>query len=98
MSTCILAANGSGSDFLSTKYYYDRNGQVVAIEPEHGAATEIAFDGADRAYQTRSVLSLELTHFGFRLHPGRWTRGFSISFRPIRWIKGVRVNGGEDSL
>lgn len=40
---------------LRTDRFFDRNGKVVAIAPAYAAATEMAYDGAGRRYQTRTV-------------------------------------------
>jgi RHS repeat-associated protein len=59
----ISASSGTGSNYLSTHIYYDRQGRAVARGPDYGPATEIAYDGAGRAYQTRTVLALQSTPY-----------------------------------
>ncbi|MCA9211831.1 MAG: RHS repeat-associated core domain-containing protein, partial [Planctomycetales bacterium] len=53
----------NGSNYLKTSSYYDRSGRQVASVSNGQAATEIAFDGAGRQYQTRVVGELEATKY-----------------------------------
>ncbi|MEM8667442.1 MAG: RHS repeat-associated core domain-containing protein [Planctomycetota bacterium] len=43
--------------------YFDRRGNLVASEEENGMASESAYDGAGRQYQSRSVTTLESTKY-----------------------------------
>jgi len=56
-------SDGAAGNRLLTDYFYDLNGQRVAVAPKYSAATEYAFDGAGRRYQTRAVLDLESTKY-----------------------------------
>lgn len=55
----INSADGSKGNRQQMDYYYDRRGNQVAVVPKHAAATESAYDGLGRAYQTRTVLQLK---------------------------------------
>jgi RHS repeat-associated protein len=55
----ISRVDGSKGGRLQTDYYYDCRGNKVAIAPRYSAATEIAYDGLGREYQTRTVLQLK---------------------------------------
>ncbi|WP_339910566.1 RHS repeat-associated core domain-containing protein [Symmachiella dynata] len=59
----IDATEGTGSDYAQIDYYYDRSSRRVGVQPAHAAATETAYDGAGRAYQTRTVIDLESTKY-----------------------------------
>ena len=48
----ISSSDGSKGSKLQTNYYYDRLGNQVAVGPKRGAATETAYDGLGRAYET----------------------------------------------
>jgi len=54
---------GNSLGYLTTNYYHDLNGRLVATAPYDTAATEYAYDGAGRRYQTRNVLQLESTKY-----------------------------------
>ena len=56
-----LYSSGATYNRLETDRYYDRNGRLVANAPKHQAATEQAYDGAGRQYQTRIVVALNGT-------------------------------------
>ena len=50
-------------DRLQTDRYYDRNSQLIAESRAHGGATEYAYDGLGRQYETRVVEDLEATKY-----------------------------------
>lgn len=54
----INSADGTKGNRTQSDYYYDRRGDRVAVAPKHAAATEVAYDGLGRPYQTRTVLKL----------------------------------------
>src|SRR5690606_15091519 len=43
--------------------YYDRNGRLVCSGDKHSAHTEMAYDGAGRRYQTRTVTDVASTKY-----------------------------------
>lgn len=51
------------TNHLRIDRYYDRNNRVVAIAPAYAAATEMAYDGAGRQYQTRTATSLNTSKY-----------------------------------
>jgi RHS repeat-associated protein len=51
-------SSGAAGSYLKTDYYYDRNDRQVASVPAYAAATETAYDGAGRQYETRLVMGL----------------------------------------
>ncbi len=59
----ISASSGAGSNYISNKSYYDRNGRLVATGAAYASGTEIAYDGAGRQYQTRTVVALQSTPY-----------------------------------
>lgn len=59
----ITSGEGKPGEFLESNTYYNRNSQVVATLTEHNAATEIAYDGAGRRYQSRVVKALQETRY-----------------------------------
>ncbi|WP_010584091.1 RHS repeat domain-containing protein [Schlesneria paludicola] len=59
----IIASTGVGTNHLSRRNYFDRNDQLVATGIEYAKGTEIAYDGAGRAYQHRTVIALKSTPF-----------------------------------
>ncbi|WP_157605111.1 HNH endonuclease [Schlesneria paludicola] len=59
----IAATTGAGTNYLSRKNYFDRNDQLVATGIEYAKGTEIAYDGAGRAYQQRTVVALKSTPY-----------------------------------
>lgn len=48
--------------FVSNSFF-DRRGNLVAWEQENGMASETAYDGAGRRYQSRTVITLESTKY-----------------------------------
>jgi len=58
----ISPSSGSGSNYLANNAYYDRNDRLVARAPAYAAGTESAFDGAGRAYETRTVTALQASY------------------------------------
>ena len=59
----ISASTGTGTNYVSRKNYFDRIGQLVATAKDFGSGTEIAYDGAGRAYQSRTVMALQSTPY-----------------------------------
>ena len=59
----IAQSSGSGSNYVSQMTYYDRNNRQIATAPGYAAGTEVAYDGAGRTYQTRTVLALQSTSY-----------------------------------
>ena len=59
----MYAVNSSGvtGDKLVSNHYYDRNSKLIAEAVAGTGATEYAYDGAGRRYQTRKVVDLEGT-------------------------------------
>lgn len=55
----VNSSTGSTGSYFRTDRFYDRNNRVVAVAPAYSAATEMAYDGLGRQYQTRSVARLE---------------------------------------
>ena len=55
----ISSVDGSKGNKTQANFYYDRRGNQVAFAPKHEAATETAYDGLGRAYETRNVLLLK---------------------------------------
>lgn len=58
-SYTVAESDGSTGSYFRTDTFYDRNNRVVAVAPAYSAATEMAYDGLGRQYQTRSVARLE---------------------------------------
>ncbi len=54
----ISSSSGTGSNYLSAKRYYDRNDNLVATGNDYAAGKEMAYDGAGRQYQVRTVVAL----------------------------------------
>ncbi len=60
----INQSTGALSNSLRTDMFYDRLSRVVASgDLLGGTATELAYDGAGRQYQSRTVLELEATRY-----------------------------------
>jgi YD repeat-containing protein len=59
----IAPSSGSGTNYQLFNSYYDRNGRLVASAPAYAAGTETAFDGAGRAYESRTVIALQSTPY-----------------------------------
>jgi RHS repeat-associated protein len=58
----IAPASGTGTNYLAQNAYYDRNDRVLASAPAYAAGTEIAYDGAGRRYETRTVIALQAAY------------------------------------
>ena len=59
----VAASNGSASAHFLTNTYYDRLNRPVGVQPEYAAASETAYDGVGRNYQTRTTLVLASTKY-----------------------------------
>jgi RHS repeat-associated protein len=59
----IAPSTGTGTTYLARNAFYDRDDRVVAAAPAYAAGTEIAYDGAGRAYQSRTVTALQSTPY-----------------------------------
>lgn len=58
----ISQSNGTGSNYFARNRFYDRNDRLVARAPAHAAGIEIAYDGAGRKYETRTVITLQASY------------------------------------
>ena len=79
--------------FVSNRYY-DRRGNVVASEQVHGVATEMAYDGGGRQYQSRRVLTLESTKYSsgeFNYRAPTPDPGYGVGNESA-------LSGGDDSV
>jgi RHS repeat-associated protein len=59
----IAPSSGTGTNYLATNSFYDRNDRLVASAPSYAAGTETAYDGAGRQYETRVVTALQSTPY-----------------------------------
>jgi RHS repeat-associated protein len=59
----IAPSTGTGTNYRAQNFFYDRNNRLVASARPYAAGTEMAYDGAGRAYQTRVVISLQSTPY-----------------------------------
>jgi RHS repeat-associated protein len=59
----IVPSSGTGTNYLEENTFYDRNDRVVASAPAYAAGTEMAYDGAGRKYEDRTVTALQSTPY-----------------------------------
>jgi hypothetical protein len=59
----IASSSGTGTNYLSTRLYYDRNGRLAASGADYANGTEVAYDAAGRQYQSRTVVALQSTPY-----------------------------------
>jgi RHS repeat-associated protein len=55
----IAPSSGTGTNFIARNRFYDRNNRLVASAPAYAAGLEVAYDGAGRQYETRTVITLQ---------------------------------------
>ncbi|MFN8710617.1 MAG: RHS repeat-associated core domain-containing protein, partial [Planctomyces sp.] len=85
----IGASTGAKGTSLQSDTYYDRLGRVVAAQTAYQVGSEIAYDGAGRVYQSRTVLDLEST---------KYLSG-AFSYRdPKPLPTSASMSGGDDSV
>jgi RHS repeat-associated protein len=63
--TYSVSSSGVATNYLRTDYFRDRNDRIVAIGHDGGAATEFAYDGAGRRYESRTVSQVESPHYDY---------------------------------
>ena len=80
---------GSAESKFLTDIYYNRNGQAVAQAPQYAAATETAYDGVGRQYQSRTVTELASTKYS----------GGAFQYRaPLPKPTLSSMSGGDDKV
>ena len=78
-----------GTKYSQANVYHDRLGRPVGSQQLYGMAAEVAYDGIGRAYQSRSVTSLEST---------RYTSGKFNYRSPVPHPSLSSMNGGDDKV
>lgn len=58
-SYTVAESDGSKGSRFESDLFYDESSRLVAVAPAYKAATEYAYDGLGRRYQSRSVAKLE---------------------------------------
>ncbi|MEM9109968.1 MAG: RHS repeat-associated core domain-containing protein [Planctomycetota bacterium] len=96
----VQASDGATTHKIVSDYFFNRNGQMVAGTTSGGGAVELAYDGALRLFQTRSLTELESAGAN-----GRYDANGAFNYRdplPKPGTSGGTIaysgGGGEDKV